>query len=308
MPQKGEKSLNKGKTLKEIYGAKRAKEIRKKMSTHHLGKIPWNKNLTKEDHPSLMSLSNKYKGQPSSRKNKTLEEIFGEETAKTMRIKISESKKGHASWNKDLSGDHNLPNYDPRIQTGYQGWSKGLTRETEPKIAVPWSKGLTKEIDPRLAKIANDTGHRMRKFYSNPQERLRQSLRLKELFSTNPNEKRRLTEQLKLISKKLKLIGKRPTALEKKLISIIQRHNFDFRYVGDGSFWIDSPLMNPDFIHESDNKVIEVYGKYWHRNDDPKDRINTFAEIGWDCLVIYENEFEDENKIIKKLREWEVRK
>jgi G:T-mismatch repair DNA endonuclease (very short patch repair protein) len=38
--------------------------------------------------------------------------------------------------------------------------------------------------------------------------------------------------------------------------------------------------MNPDFICDEEKKVIEVYGDYWHRNDNPQDRINKFKKMG----------------------------
>lgn len=45
----------------------------------------------------------------------------------------------------------------------------------------------------------------------------------------------------------------------------------DFKYVGNHSFWLNLydknkniHKKNPDFINEERNKVIEVWGKYWH--------------------------------------------
>ena len=35
---------------------------------------------------------------------------------------------------------------------------------------------------------------------------------------------------------------------------------------------------------------MEVYGDYWHKNDNPDDIIKKYNEIGWDCYVFWEHE------------------
>ncbi len=41
------------------------------------------------------------------------------------------------------------------------------------------------------------------------------------------------------------------------------------------------------------NKVIEIYGDYWHRNDNPQDLINLYKQIGYDCMIFWEHEIYD---------------
>ena len=69
------------------------------------------------------------------------------------------------------------------------------------------------------------------------------------------------------------------------------------RYVGDASWWRKFPNgahKNPDFKITGQNKVIEIWGNYWHRKgtkyDDPKKLINLYNQVGLQCLVIWENE------------------
>jgi hypothetical protein len=36
--------------------------------------------------------------------------------------------------------------------------------------------------------------------------------------------------------------------------------------------------------------VVEIYGDYWHKNDNPQEIIDLYAEIGWKCFVFWEHE------------------
>ena len=75
-------------------------------------------------------------------------------------------------------------------------------------------------------------------------------------------------------------------------------------FTGDFSFWIGG--KNPDFcLVGHQRKCIEVYGDYWHKGDDPQDRINHFNQQGWECLVIWESEFRNSKEsVCKKLAEF----
>ena len=85
-------------------------------------------------------------------------------------------------------------------------------------------------------------------------------------------------------------LERRPTQPEVVMSELLYKvFPGSFVYTGDGSFWIGN--RNPDFARIGhQHKCIEVYGDYWHRNDDPQDRINHFANYGWKCLVIWEHE------------------
>jgi G:T-mismatch repair DNA endonuclease (very short patch repair protein) len=50
----------------------------------------------------------------------------------------------------------------------------------------------------------------------------------------------------------------------------------------------------PDFVNvNGQKKVIELYGDYWHRGQNPQDKINFYKQFGWDCLVVWERELKD---------------
>jgi len=56
----------------------------------------------------------------------------------------------------------------------------------------------------------------------------------------------------------------------------------------------------PDFVNvNGKKKLIELYGDFWHKNNDPEDRINYFKQFGWDTLVIWEHELDEPNILAK---------
>jgi hypothetical protein len=77
----------------------------------------------------------------------------------------------------------------------------------------------------------------------------------------------------------------------------------EYKYVGDGQFIIGG--KNPDFINiNGQKKIIEVYGDYWHADDDPQERIDFFKRYGFDCLVIWESELQEVDSVVEKLVEF----
>jgi hypothetical protein len=72
-----------------------------------------------------------------------------------------------------------------------------------------------------------------------------------------------------------------------------------YRYCGDFSFTVNR--ICPDFVNTEENRVIEMFGDYWHRNDNPQDRIDEFKVAGIDCLVIWEKELKDIDKVKSRL-------
>lgn len=80
---------------------------------------------------------------------------------------------------------------------------------------------------------------------------------------------------------------------EYKLLMLLdQLFPNEYKFTGDGSLILDGRI--PDFCNiNGQKKIIELYGDYWHRNDDPKDRIALFKPFGYKTLVIWEHELKD---------------
>jgi G:T-mismatch repair DNA endonuclease (very short patch repair protein) len=100
--------------------------------------------------------------------------------------------------------------------------------------------------------------------------------------------------------KGMKVYPNKPEIIIKKLLSVISK---DYKYVGDGSFIING--FNPDFINKKSNKIIELYGTYWHKRPEviKRDirRIKSYKKYGYKTLIIWEHELINIGKVTKKL-------
>lgn len=83
-----------------------------------------------------------------------------------------------------------------------------------------------------------------------------------------------------------------------------------YKYCGNNTSVING--ISPDFISINDNKVIEVFGDYWHgtkvtgvtNQEHELERINKYKEKGFECLVIWECEIKENGcneELINKL-------
>lgn len=245
----------------------------------------WGKYRRGENHPCY---GKKYKGRPSLYKGKTFVEQFGEERAKEI---IGRMKKNRVPWNKgktkktdarvakhaelivELHKQGKIPN------DGFKG--KHHTKETREQMSQtvsqqfengerhPWTEGLTKETDERLLKHS----------------KLISELRLK-----NPEWTRKI-----MIANAIK--PNKPEMMLNNILDTIQPNVWS--YVGDGSFLVGNKC--PDFHSNKEDKVIELFGDYWHKKDEEDGRIKYFKDNGFDCLIIWEHELSDFSTLLHKL-------
>ncbi len=112
-----------------------------------------------------------------------------------------------------------------------------------------------------------------------------------------------LDERNKLIEKIMKGNAISPNkpeqALLKVLIDVCTPLNLTPLFVGDGSLVINGRC--PDFIIKGSNMLIELFGTYWHKNEDPEERINLFKDSGYRTLIVWENELDDESLLKAKI-------
>lgn len=74
-----------------------------------------------------------------------------------------------------------------------------------------------------------------------------------------------------------------------------------WKYTGDFSFTINGKC--PDFVNcNGQKKIIELFGDYWHRGENPEDRAAIFAPFGYETLVIWERELKSPETVIIKIR------
>ena len=106
--------------------------------------------------------------------------------------------------------------------------------------------------------------------------------------------------------------GRKPTRPERQLSNLLDKVFPDrYKYVGNGSVILGG--KNPDFINvNSQKKIIELFGDYWHSKEctgmskqkHEQLRVNHFAKYGFDTLVIWECELQNESVLIQKIRKF----
>lgn len=102
----------------------------------------------------------------------------------------------------------------------------------------------------------------------------------------------------------------RPNKAEQALDTLLSAYfPKEYEYTGDGSLIIKG--MIPDFVNCNGKKeIIELFGTYFHSDKIIGDRwyqselgrIMAFNSFGFRCLVIWENELKDTDKLLEKIR------
>ena len=108
------------------------------------GRTPWNKNRTKKDDLRLASISERMEGVPLSEEHKN---------------KLSLAKIGRPSSRKGRSGP-------PQTEKAKKQIGITLKKKYAEGIVRPWSKGLTKETDLRVAKAVEKRSKKLKEDYA----------------------------------------------------------------------------------------------------------------------------------------------
>lgn len=259
----------KGKSLDQIYGEEKAANIRDKVS-----------------HASKES-TNDPDGYHQSLKGKTYSEIFGDKRACQILAKISESLSGRSPspqhrehLSKALLGNKNC--------LGKQN-AKGIIKSLETRQRIGLGnkgKRRTPETCQRMSK--GKMGHTV-------SEELREKMRIETTNRWKRDD---------YVAKQMKGRRVKPNKEELRLSAIIGELSLPYRYVGDGQFILGGKC--PDFLNvNGQKKLIEYWGTYWHRNDDPQERIDFFQQYGFATLIIKKEELKALDKVKEHLLEFD---
>lgn len=202
-------------------------------------------------------------------------------------------------------------------ERGFEPWNKGLTKETDCRVTSPWNCGLTKGIDARLVKPieviekqrASIMGKNKGRKFGEDFKLMRRQMMLGTHPTPTSNKKRSQSLKEKIAA------GEwyptlpsnpfpKPNQAELKLLSLLEQHfPGQYAYTGDGKVAIDHLI--PDFTNcDGRKEVIELYGDYWHKNDNPQDKIARYAKFGFHCLVLWEKELKTEENVLKEIQDF----
>lgn len=264
------------------------------------GRVPWNKGLTKKDHPSIAHQAKKAKGRKSW--NKGLTKETDERVAKNGRS-ISKSVKGHKvsketreKISRSISiiqkGRKCKESTKKKISSTLLGHP--VSCEIRRKIAIGVSKAWDSKTDEEKEKLKqkNREGNLGKKHKEETKEKIRLSV-----LDQWQTQREKMLKSIH-VGKKTK-----PNKFEKAFLMLCQKNEIDnVQYVGNGEFWITVPkkyqniqsAVNPDFIIEpfSESKaVIELMGLHWHSKSDIERRHNIYKKLNIHHLFITDKNF-----------------
>lgn len=124
-------------------------------------------------------------------------------------------------------------------------------------------------------------GQQEKERWQNPVFRAREHERRKKLWQQE-DYRNRVTKN------SLLAVQATPNKAEMRLLRLLEPEGF--RYVGDGQLVVGGRC--PDFW-DGGSRLVELYGDYWHRGQDPQERIGHFARHGYGCAVVWEHELPD---------------
>lgn len=177
------------------------------------------------------------------------------------------------------------------VNAGKSPWNKG-THGLQPPV---WSKGQTKETNATLAAMAGKISKTRKLQYKSGKLKPR-------CGAENPMYGKKLSED----HKRALLGGWKPCKTKPELaVADIIKDYSDWKFVGDGKFFVKTKEKTrvPDFVNPKLKRIIEVYGDYWHKGENPQDRIDEYKSAGWDCIVLWEHEVLSDDfsvEVIKK--------
>lgn len=105
-----------------------------------------------------------------------------------------------------------------------------------------------------------------------------------------------------ILAERIRKSARRPNKYEQTLDAILQElFPKEWRYVGDGQLVINR--KNPDWVNINGRKqLIELWGEYWHKHDNPDDLRAHYREYGYSTIIIWASELMNPELLKQKLR------
>ena len=210
------------------------------------------------------------------------------ETLEKLRIASTGKKQSPESIAKraaSLQGYRHSPETIAKMRASQKN-REPISEETRERLRV--SHTGYKHTPEQTRKIAE--GNTGKKVSAESVERIREAVRL--TWATYSDKDK--SERVRVL---LSAAANRPNKVETTLLLLLWSISLDWTYTGDGSFLVGG--KSPDYWN-GDHRLIELFGDFWHKDDNPNDRIALFAEFGYQCIVIWEHEIYDDADAVKQ--------
>lgn len=132
--------------------------------------------------------------------------------------------------------------------------------------------------------------------YTRVGDRLRNNPSLARQIASKPKPNHGLRGHKQVEEHLIKRLGNgaiRPSKEELSLVSALRK--LGLRHTGGGTFWRrwpDGTLHNPDFVDEENKRIVEYFGSYWHERSEEGYACQQWAELGYECFVIWDDDRE----------------
>ncbi|MEK6932284.1 MAG: radical SAM protein [Nanoarchaeota archaeon] len=101
------------------------------------------------------------------------------------------------------------------------------------------------------------------------------------------------------------IVKNKPNNAELRLLNLLQKnYPNEWGFVGNGEIRVGNYC--PDFVNSNNKKkILELFGDYWHNKPDSEEKdtlkISTYSKHGYETLVIWEHELNDEQRLLEKI-------
>ena len=250
-------------------------DFREKQSEAKIGYIPlnagWNKGLTKKEDIRVKKISES---------NKKYWDSLPEEERKF----TEENKK---NIGKALKGVKKTEEHIKNMSESRKGKKQpniSLAKKGQPNK----NKG---KKNPKISEINKES-------WKNPETRQRRIEGIKRAWA-DPDKKHQWVSAANKANSFHK-INKIETKLDGILNDLFPN---EYKYTGDGSIIIEGKI--PDFINiNGQKKIIELFGNYWHKQEDEQIRKDYFSKYGYETLIIWEEDMKNLENVKNKLKEF----
>ncbi len=236
---------------------------------------------------------------PSKRlevREKIREKAKGRKPTEETREKMSRARMGKISWIKGKTKENNES--VRKIAESKMGENNVMKRK---EVVEKRNKTMSKpEVKEKYKKSLKESHNR-------PEVKERHSRASKESHN-RPEVKEKHIKKMKrlwkdpdFVSKQMKARGVKPNKIELKFEQFLNSlYPGEWKYVGDGQLIINGKC--PDFVNvNGQKKIIELFGDYWHKGQNPEDRVKIFEPFGYQTLVIWESELKNKQEVKEQI-------